>query len=99
MAQCRRCAINGASEEWADIQHALRTFVLLRSEIMRAGGRKVLIATRFDSLLIERGWTEKQFDTAIAIDGAQRNAPTHKVHCYKNAVALGGRMEQQDRVL
>jgi hypothetical protein len=75
-------------EEWADIQHALRAFVLLRSEIMRAGGRKSLIATRFDSLLIQRGWVEKQFETAITIDGVQHNAPTHKVDCYKTGVAL-----------
>ena len=74
--------------EWEDVQHALRTFTLLRSEIMKRGGRKSLISIRFDSLLIDRGWVEKEFDTAITIDKVERKSPTHKVDCYKNAVAL-----------
>jgi hypothetical protein len=76
------------SNEWDDIQHALRSFVLLRSEIMQRGGRKSQIAIRFDSLLIERGWTEKQFATSITIDDKKYCSPTHKVDCYKNGVAL-----------
>lgn len=74
--------------EWEDILHALRTFELLRSEIMRPGGGKSLISIRFDSLLIERGWAEKHFDTTIKIDEVELKSPTHKIDCYKNRVAL-----------
>jgi restriction endonuclease BglII len=76
------------AEEWADVQYALRHFTLLRSEILHPGGRKSRIANRFDGLLIGRGWIEKQFDTSITIDDVERSSPTHKVDCYKNAVAL-----------
>jgi hypothetical protein len=75
-------------EEWQDILHALRTFRLLRSEIVRQGGRKSLIAIRFDTLLIERGWREKQFHTRIQIDTQELESPTHRIDCYKNQVAL-----------
>jgi hypothetical protein len=75
-------------DEWQDTLHALRQFKLLRSEILRKGGRKSLIAIRFDGLLVARGWQEKQFRTAIQIDGQTFETPTHKVDCYKNRVAL-----------
>lgn len=74
--------------EWDDILFALRQFRLMRSEILKKGGSKSLIAIRFDGFLKTRGWVEKQFETEIAIDGSQRKTPTHKVDCYKNAVAL-----------
>lgn len=35
--------------EWLDIQEALRAFELRRSEILLGGGRKSVIADRFDS--------------------------------------------------
>ncbi|HXF55866.1 MAG TPA: BglII/BstYI family type II restriction endonuclease [Hyphomicrobiaceae bacterium] len=76
------------AEEWADILHALRQFSLLRSEIVRRGGRKSLIAIRFDGFLIERGWREKEFQTAVRIDDRTLETPTRKVDCYKNHVAL-----------
>jgi len=75
-------------EEWQDVLHALRQFKLLRSEILKKGGRKSLIAIRFDSYLFARGWLEKQFRTAIKIDNAEFETPTHKVDCYKSRVAL-----------
>jgi hypothetical protein len=74
--------------EWTDIQFALREFRLMRSEVNRKGGRKSLVASRFDSLLTQRGWVEKQFKTAIRIDDRELQTPTHKVDCYKNSVAL-----------
>jgi hypothetical protein len=76
------------SAEWADILHALRQFRLHRSEILKKGGRKSLISIRFDTYLIERGWSEKQFATAITVDGKTFETPTHKVDCHKNRVAL-----------
>jgi hypothetical protein len=75
-------------DEWQDILQALRAFRLLRSEILKLGGRKSLIAIRFDSLLTERGWVEKQFETKIEIDQQKLESPTHKVDCYKNHIAL-----------
>lgn len=76
------------NEEWQDVLRALRQFKLLRSEILKKGGRKSLIAIRFDGYLFARGWQEKQFRTAIKIDNAEFETPTHKVDCYKNRVAL-----------
>jgi hypothetical protein len=66
----------------------LQTFVVLRSEIMQAGGWKSLMPLALTLFPIERSWAEKQFDTAITIDGVRRNAPTDRVDRYKNAVAL-----------
>ena len=74
--------------ERQDVIHALRQFKLLRSEISKKGGRKSLIAIRFDGYLFARGWQEKQFRTAIKIDNAEFETPTHKVDCYKSRVAL-----------
>lgn len=31
---------------------------------------------------------EKQFQTAIEVDGARLDSPTHKIDCFKNGVAL-----------
>jgi hypothetical protein len=76
------------NEEWQDVLHALRQFKLLRSEILKRGGRKSLIAIRFDGILFAHGWQEKQFRTAIKIDDAEFETPTHKVDCYKSRVAL-----------
>jgi Restriction endonuclease BglII len=76
------------NSEWQDILHTLRQFRLLRSEILRKGGRKSLISIRFDGYLTDRGWLEKQFATAITVDGVRFESPTHKVDCYKNRVAL-----------
>jgi hypothetical protein len=34
------------------------------------------------------GWIEKAFDTRIVVDKSEFAAPTRKVDCYKNRVAL-----------
>jgi hypothetical protein len=74
--------------EWADIQAVLRGFVLLRSDILKPGGAKSDIAGKLDGHFTQLGWTEKQFDTRIVVDKVEYHAPTHKVDCYKNRVAL-----------
>src|SRR5262245_9170689 len=74
--------------EWEDILFALREFKLLRSEILRKGGRKSLIAMRFDGSPTAQAWGERQFRTVISIDDAKLETPTHQVDCYKNRVAL-----------
>jgi hypothetical protein len=75
-------------EEWSDILAVLRGFTLLRTDILKPGGRKSTIADKLDGELLRRGWTEKGFDTRIVVDKIEHVAPTHKVDCYKSRVAL-----------
>lgn len=75
-------------DEWADIQAALRAFRLHRSEILTAGGSRSSIVERLERPLKKAGWVEKQFATAIVVDGEQRDSPTHSVDCFKGRVAL-----------
>jgi hypothetical protein len=75
-------------DEWNDILRVLRGFALLRSDILKPGGRKSLISDKLDSEFLALGWTEKAFDTRIVVDNVEHAAPTHKVDCYKNRVAL-----------
>ncbi|MDP3906136.1 BglII/BstYI family type II restriction endonuclease [Novosphingobium sp.] len=74
--------------EWSEIQTALRAFRLQRSEILAAGGNRSAIVERLERPLKDAGWVEKQFATAILIDGEQRDSPTHSVDCFKGRVAL-----------
>jgi hypothetical protein len=76
------------AEEWKNILDVLRGFVLLRSDILRPGGRKSTIADKLDGHFLRLGWKEKGFDTRIVVDNVEHVAPTHKVDCYKNRVAL-----------
>jgi len=75
-------------DEWADIVEVLRSFRLLRSEVQAAGGNKSPIARQVDRRFAERGWSEKQFQTAIVIDNERFESPTHAVDCFKGRVAL-----------
>ena len=74
--------------EWQEILAVLRAFALLRSDIMRPGGSKSLISGKIDGHFTQLGWREKKFDTKIVVDDTELAAPTHKVDCYKNRVAL-----------
>lgn len=62
-------------------------FRLKRSQILKTGGNKSLIARSLDHHLLEFGWAEKHFDTKITVDQTIYEAPTHKVDCFKNRVA------------
>lgn len=75
-------------DEWDEVLKSLRAFRLLRSEIMSPGGSKSKIANRFDEVLKQHGWIEKQFRTAVVLDDQTLESPTHKIDCYKNHVAL-----------
>jgi hypothetical protein len=55
---------------------------------MKPGGSKGLISSKLDSHFTRLGWVEKKFDTKIVVDSAEHIAPTHKVDCYKDRVAL-----------
>ncbi len=75
-------------DEWQDILDLLNSFRLKKSWISTAGGNKSKLSGFIDGFLSKRGWVEKQFQTAIEVDGARLDSPTHKIDCFKNAVAL-----------
>src|SRR5690606_14086968 len=75
-------------DEWADILALLTQFRFCKSWITVGGGRKSRVAQAIDDFLYARGWTEKQFATAVKIDDRTLESPTHKVDCYRNQVAL-----------
>jgi hypothetical protein len=74
--------------EWADIVEVLRNFRLYRSEIEKVGGNRSLVSDRMDGAFYKRGWIEKKFATAILVDNARVDSPTHSVDCFKGRVAL-----------
>lgn len=74
--------------EWTDIIDVLEQFRLKRSWITVGGGSKTDAAGAIDTFLYNRGWKEKKFDTAIKVDDATVDSPTHKVDCYKNHIAV-----------
>lgn len=74
--------------EWAEMIDVLRAFRLRRSEVQAAGGNRSPIARQIDQAFGSRGWAEKKFLTAIKIDDAEYESPTHKVDCFKGRVAL-----------
>jgi len=75
-------------EEWKDIISALHEFRLYKSWITNPGGRKSNISEFLDSYLYERGWEEKEFNTQVVVDEHTMDAPTHKVDCFRNRVAI-----------
>ncbi|WP_456449622.1 BglII/BstYI family type II restriction endonuclease [Hydrogenimonas sp.] len=84
------CAIlkHDFPKEWHDLIAVLEYFRLKRSDIVRPGGRKSPISNTIDQFLYERGWEEKQFNTAIIVDEARFDSPTHKIDCYRNNIAI-----------
>lgn len=74
--------------EWRDICDILSEFRLKKSYITTAGGRKSLVSEWIDSHFYKRNWSEKNFETAIIVDGEAKNSPTHSIDCYKNDVGL-----------
>lgn len=75
-------------EEWADMVGMLSEFRLYRTELIKSGGRKSLIAQRLDDGLTARGWKARRFDTRIVVDGNEFVSPTHEVDMFKGRVAL-----------
>ena len=55
-------------QEWSDILEVLGRFQLFRSDILKPGGRKSVIAERLDGHFTQLGWREKGFDTKIVVD-------------------------------
>ncbi|HEX5453695.1 MAG TPA: BglII/BstYI family type II restriction endonuclease [Stellaceae bacterium] len=75
-------------EEWQDVQEVLRSFRLLKSEVIAGGGNRSPISRRIDEPLYGRGWSEKAFATSIRVDENTIDSPTHSVDCFKGGVAL-----------
>ena len=75
-------------QEWAEIIDVLRAFRLLRSEVQAAGRNRSPISRQIDDAFEARRWVEKKFTTAIKIDDAEYESPTHKIDCFKGRVAL-----------
>ena len=74
--------------EWEDIVAVTQEFRLRKSWITKSGGSKSKVSAFIDNFLYARGWAEKEFTTQVVVDGATRDAPTHKVDCFRNRVAL-----------
>jgi hypothetical protein len=74
--------------EWAEVCDVLNRFRLCKSFIEIPGGRKSQVSGWIDGELLKLGWQEKEFDTAVVVDGQPKESPTHAVDCYKNRVAL-----------
>ena len=74
--------------EWADLLEVLRTFRLLRSEVVVGGGNRSLISQRLDGAFYARGWQERGFATAFVVDNTTIQSPTHAVDCFRAGVAL-----------
>ncbi|MCC7507019.1 MAG: hypothetical protein IT259_17060 [Saprospiraceae bacterium] len=75
-------------QEWADLCDILSAFRLCESYITTPGGRKSKVSEWIDSQLYAKGWVEKEFDTALVVDGVPLDSPTHSFDCYKNRIAL-----------
>jgi hypothetical protein len=75
-------------EEWEDLLACLRSFRLMRSEIIVGGGNRSKITDRIETPFKARGWAERAFNTAIKIDDQETPSPTHEVDCFKGRVAL-----------
>jgi hypothetical protein len=75
-------------EEWTDIISLLNEFRLYKSWITNPGGSKSKISEFLDSYLYGRGWVEKEFNTQVVVDEHIMDAPTHKVDCFRNRVAI-----------
>ncbi|MBN8221462.1 MAG: restriction endonuclease [Spirochaetes bacterium] len=84
------CAIlkNDFPIEWKDVLALLEGFVLRKSWLTEAGGRKSKVSEFIDSFLYERGWLEKEFYTAVKVDDNLYESPTHKIDCFKNNIGL-----------
>lgn len=75
-------------DEWKDIIELLVGFRLYKSHIVVGGGSKSMVAKALDSVLYDKNWVEKTFDTKQLVDGNARETPTHKIDCYKNKIGV-----------
>ncbi len=74
--------------EFEDILDVLGHFVLRRSDVAAAGGRKSNVSDGIDSAFEERGWREREVTTQVKVDEDVRESRTHKIDCLKSRVGL-----------
>lgn len=80
---------NAYPQEWGEIVETLSAFRLLHSDIIAPGkGNKSAIAGAIDSRFYALGWEERQFLTAIKVDNAESETPTHGIDCFKAKIAI-----------
>lgn len=82
--------------EWRDLVTLLGEFRLLRSHILRPGGRKSPISEAIDNFFYQRGWQEHTFQVEVRADGASTLAPTHHVDYFRNRVAIETEWNNKD---
>lgn len=83
-------------EQWQDLIAVLSDFRLYRTEIEAPGGGRSPIALRIDRAFQERGWDDHVFKTAIKVDDAVREKPTHRVDNVKGRVAVEPEWNNKD---
>jgi hypothetical protein len=74
-------------KQWGDLLHALSSFRLFRSEVVRPGGGRSHISARLDAYFRGRDWHEQKFDTEFRVNGEVIDAKGHKVDNYFDRVA------------
>ena len=74
-------------EEWHDVQEVLRSFRLLKSEVLVGGGNRSLISQRIDKAFYQRNWVEKGFATSVTVDEDVFASSTHAAGLF-NAAGL-----------
>ncbi len=74
--------------EWEEVLDVLDGFVLRRSDVIAAGGRKSNISDGLDSAFEKRGWREREVTTQVKVDDDVRESRTHKIDCLKSRVGL-----------
>ena len=74
--------------EFQDIQSSLNNFTLNKSHLVVSGGGKSKIPTMIESPLLGNGWSEKNFNISIKLDGEERKIETHKIDCFKNKIGF-----------
>ena len=80
--------ITACPQEWQDLVEVLRSFRLLRSEILTAGGGLSPISQQVNAAFGSRGWREEKFETRIVVGDTEYASPTHAVDCFKGRVAV-----------
>jgi hypothetical protein len=74
--------------EWDNLLGCLKSFRLKKSTITVGGGGRSQIPVEIDGCLNAKGWTERQFNIGIRVDGEDIHVPTHKIDNFKNQVGI-----------
>lgn len=79
-------------EQWREIIDTLTNFQLLKSHIVKPGGRKSDLAQAIDDAMGLLNWKETQLKTKFVIEADNvetvLESQAHKIDCYKGGVGL-----------